>query len=218
LRALITGINGFAGSHLADFLLTQPGIQVFGECTADCDNIVHLDGRAIFIEGDLRNPDTARALLQETQPDRIYHLADKLFPGSWQDPWTTLEVNLRSEVNLLRSVVELKLATRILVIGSLEEIRTGRPRGDADHGRDALSSGQSLWREQGRPGSARLQYFLSHHLPIVRVRPSNHIGPRQGTSSSRRFRQADRRNRARPAGARDAGWQSDRPTRLYRRA
>jgi GDP-4-dehydro-6-deoxy-D-mannose reductase len=87
LRALITGINGFAGSHLADFLLSQPNCQVFGGVYGYCDNIVHLDGRATFIEGDLRDLSVAESLLKETQPDRIYHLAGQAFPPtSWQDP------------------------------------------------------------------------------------------------------------------------------------
>ncbi len=180
MRALITGINGFAGSHLADFLLTQPEVQVFGGVYGYCENIVHLDGRATFIEGDLRNPDAARALLQETQPDRIYHLAGQAFPpASWQDPWTTLEINLRSEVNLFRGVAELKIPARILVIGSLEEY------GRTDPAAMPITE-ETPFRPDSPYGVSKvaqdllgLQYFLSHQLQIVRVRPSNHIGPRQ---------------------------------------
>lgn len=180
LRALITGINGFAGSHLADFLLTLHDVQVWGGVYGFCDNIVHLDGRATFIDGDLREPQFAEALLKETQPDRIYHLAGQAFPPvSWQDPWTTLEVNLRSQVNLLDCAARLQLPARILVIGSLEEYGRVSP--------DALPVTEDTPFSPDSPyGVSKiaqdllgLQYYQSHHLHIVRVRPSNHIGPRQ---------------------------------------
>jgi GDP-4-dehydro-6-deoxy-D-mannose reductase len=181
LRALITGINGFAGSHLADVLLARRDVQVFGGVYGDCDNIVHLAGRVTFVEGDLRDVHFAEELLKETQPDRIYHLAGQAFPpASWQDPWTTLEINLRSEVNLLHSVARLKLDTRFLVIGSLEEYGRADP--------EAMPvTEETPFRPDSPYGVSKvaqdllgLQYFQSHHLHVVRVRPCNHIGPRQG--------------------------------------
>ncbi len=180
MRALITGINGFAGSHLADLLLTQPGLQVFGGVYGNCDNIVHLDGHATFIEGDLRELSFAESLLKETQPDRIYHLAGQAFPpASWQDPWTTLEVNLRSEVNLLDSVARLGLSTRILVIGSLDEYGRVSPQSLPVTEEAPFHPDSPYGVSKVAQDLLGLQYFLSHHLHIVRVRPSNHIGPRQ---------------------------------------
>lgn len=180
MRALITGINGFAGSHLADYLLTQPDLQVFGGVYGNCENIAHLDGHATFIEGDLRELSFAEALLNETQPDRVYHLAGQAFPpASWQDPWTTLEVNLRSQVNLLNSIAQLKLSPRILIIGSLDEYGRVDPQAlpvteDAPFQPDSPYGVSKVAQDL-----LGLQYFQSHHLHIVRVRPSNHIGPRQ---------------------------------------
>ncbi|MBI4789348.1 MAG: GDP-mannose 4,6-dehydratase [Chloroflexi bacterium] len=180
MRALITGINGFAGSHLADFLLTQPGTQVFGGVYGLCDNIVHLDGRATFIEGDLRELDFAEELVKETQPDYIYHLAGQAFPpASWQDPWTTLEINLRSEVNLLHSVAKIKLKPRILVVGSLEEYGHVDARAMPVVEETPFQPDSPYGVSKVAQDLLGLQYFQSHHLPIVRVRPANHIGPRQ---------------------------------------
>lgn len=180
LRALITGINGFAGSHLADFLLAHSDEELYGGVFGDCENIAHLEGRATFIAGDLRDPRFAEHLLEQAQPERIYHLAGQAFPPiSWQDPWATLEVNLRAEVNLLDALVKHKSKARVLVIGSLEE-----------HGRvdpQALPITEETPFQPDSPyGVSKiaqdllgLQYYLSHQLPIIRVRPSNHIGPRQ---------------------------------------
>ena len=180
MRALITGLNGFAGSHLADFLLTQEDVQIFGGVFGDCENLVHLEGRITSIAGDLRDLAFAQALLADVKPDRIYHLAGQAFPPlSWQDPWGTIEVNLRAEVNLLNAAAQAKSDARILVIGSIEEygrvdpqalpvsenaeLRPDSPYGVSKIGQDFLG----------------LQYFLSYSLHVVRVRPSNHIGPRQ---------------------------------------
>jgi GDP-4-dehydro-6-deoxy-D-mannose reductase len=180
LRALVTGLNGFAGSHLADFLLAQGNIQIFGGVFGNCDNIVHLDKRVTFIEGDLREPQFAQALLAQAQPDRVYHLAGQAFPPvSWQDPWGTIEVNLRAEVNVLHAAAQTKSPARILVIGSFDE-----------YGRVDASYLPVTEEAPLRPDSPYavskiaqdflgLQYFQSHHLHVVRVRPSNHIGPRQ---------------------------------------
>jgi GDP-4-dehydro-6-deoxy-D-mannose reductase len=180
LRALITGLNGFAGSHLADFLLAQGNIEIFGGVFGNCENLAHLEGRATYVEGDLRDLRFAETLLAQAEPDRIYHLAGQAFPPiSWQDPWGTMEINLRSEVNVLHAAAQAKSAARILVIGSFEEY------GRVDVGDLPVTEGAPL-RPDSPYGVSKiaqdylgLQYYLSHHLQVVRVRPSNHIGPRQ---------------------------------------
>lgn len=180
MRALITGMNGFAGSHLADFLLTQPDVEIFGGVYGRRDNIAHLAGRAAFVEGDLNRLDFVEALLEQSRPDRIYHLAAQAFvPISWQDPWATIANNVRAQVNLLDAAARSKLQARILIIGSNEEYG----RVDA---RDLPITEETPLRPDSPYGVSKiaqdflgLQYFLSHQLQVVRVRPFNHIGPRQ---------------------------------------
>ena len=108
MRVLITGMNGFAGSHLADFLLTLPDTEIFGAGVGGQENLAHLAGRATFNEVDLTKPDAAESLLAQTQPDRIYHLAGQAFaPISWQDPWGTIEINLRAQANVLSTMARM---------------------------------------------------------------------------------------------------------------
>ncbi|MBI5033089.1 MAG: GDP-mannose 4,6-dehydratase [Chloroflexi bacterium] len=180
MRVLITGLNGFAGSHLADFLLTQPDIKVFGAGVGPTDNIAHLNGRATFVQADLTKLDVTAALLEESQPERVYHLAGQAFaPISWQDPWGTIEINLRAQVNVLNTLARMKSRARVLVIGSIDQYG----RVDAQNlpvKETALFNPDSPYAvSKIAQDFLGLQYFLSDQLHVVRVRPSNHIGPRQ---------------------------------------
>ena len=181
MRSLITGVGGFAGSHLADLLLAQPtnAGAVWGCDLTDTRRPFH-PAELHLLAADLRDAAAVRDVIERTRPEQIFHLAGQAFVGdSWAQPWETLETNLRAEVNLLEAVVAAGIAPRILVVGSADEYGQ---RSRLDH---PLDEDQPL-----RPDSPYavskvgqdmlgLQYFLSYQLPVVRVRPFNHIGPRQ---------------------------------------
>ena len=180
MRSLITGVGGFAGSHLADHLVAQVGSsgEVWGCDLSGAPRPYH-SPLLNLLGADLRDPAAARDVVEQCQPGFIYHLAGQAFVGdSWSHPWETLENNLRAQVNLLEAVVASGLTPRILVVGSADEY--GRTPGDRlidesfplrpDSPYSVSKVGQDL---------LGLQYFLSYQLPIIRVRPFNHIGPRQ---------------------------------------
>jgi GDP-4-dehydro-6-deoxy-D-mannose reductase len=183
LRAFITGLAGFAGSHLADYLLAHTSDQVYGVSlpTDSTRNLTHILDRVTLSLADLADYDTVRALLSELRPDIIFHLAAQASVGrSWADPATTLVNNITAQVNMLRAVTELGLAPRILIIGSADEYGLVRPDEvpvDEDTPLRPLNPYAVSKLTQDYLG---LQYYLSHKLPIMRVRPFNHIGPRQG--------------------------------------
>ena len=180
MRVFITGLNGFAGSHLADFLLTQPDSEIYGAGIGPVDNIAHLNGRVNFAQVDLTQPDATAAVLEKTKPDRVYHLAGQAFaPISWADPWGTIEINLRAQVNVLNTLARMKSDARVLVIGSIDEY--GRVdsqnlpvKETAPFNPDSPYAVSKIAQD-----FLGLQYFLSDELHVVRARPSNHIGPRQ---------------------------------------
>ena len=75
MRALITGITGFAGSHLAEYILAeQPGVEVFGtfRWRSRMDNVEHLDRKVHLVEADLRDYTSMHRALEITRPDRFY--------------------------------------------------------------------------------------------------------------------------------------------------
>ncbi len=160
-----------------------PGADVWG-CDLRAERRPYHPPALKLVAANLSDPAEVQALVAACWPDRIYHLAGLAFVGdSWNSPWQTLEANLRPQVNLFQAVLALRLETRCLVVGSSEAygrvppaalpvdetcpFRPDNPYGVSKAAQDLLA----------------LQYFQSHGLPVVRVRPFNHIGPRQ----NRRF-------------------------------
>ncbi len=122
MRALITGISGFAGSFLAEYLLTHTSVEVWGIALGSTENIDAFGNRLVYLSEDLSNPEVAARVMKQAAPDLLFHLAAQAFvPVSWQDPWSTLENNIRAQVNLLHAAVQQNCHARILVIGSNEE-------------------------------------------------------------------------------------------------
>ncbi len=122
MRALITGISGFVGSHLAEYLLAQGDWEVAGTVYGKPDNIVHLGDRLQLFPAELSRLEVVRYIVEQSRPDYIFHLAAQPIPSlSRQDPWFTLENNIRSQLNVLEVVAQLGAKCRVLVVGSSEE-------------------------------------------------------------------------------------------------
>jgi GDP-4-dehydro-6-deoxy-D-mannose reductase len=180
VRALITGVSGFAGSHLADFLFEQGVEEIWGVANSGLGAAAHLKGKITYRSLDLTNPDAVYALLEACRPTRIYHLAAQAFvPASWEDPWPTLETNIRSQLNLLQALVDLKQDARILCVSSNEIYGKARPEElPIDEGTPLCPDspyGVSKVAQDMLGG----QYHLSYDVYAIRARPFNHIGPRQ---------------------------------------
>lgn len=179
MRALITGVGGFAGSHLAEYLLKQADWQVVG-CVLPRWDCSHLDRRISCTELDLRDRMAVRAMLEQMSPDVIFHLAAQAFvPISWQDPWDTLENNIRAETNILDGLVKLGARPRVMIVGSNEEYGLVRPQDLPLREDSPLRPNSPYAVSKVAQDFLGLSYFLSYSLPVVRVRPFNHIGPRQ---------------------------------------
>jgi GDP-4-dehydro-6-deoxy-D-mannose reductase len=182
MRVLITGITGFVGSHMAEYALFK-GAQVFGSnrWRSKTENIEHLRSKVTFIESDLRDVSSVRALLEISVPDYVVHLAAQSFVGvSWHAPAETLTTNNISQVNLLEALRGLKMSPRFLAAGSSEEyglvlddelpIRETNPlRPLSPYAVSKVTQDMMAY-----------QYFKSYGLPIIRTRAFNHEGPRRG--------------------------------------
>tara|TARA_B100000683_G_scaffold277449_1_gene336083 strand:- start:1030 stop:1998 length:969 start_codon:yes stop_codon:yes gene_type:complete len=110
--ALITGVNGMDGSHLADFLLGK-GYKVWGlerrTSHRNRINTAHLENhdRFQFIDGDLTDQNSLYRALQKSDPDEVYNLAAQSFVGvSWDIPESTGDVNALGTLRMLEAIRE----------------------------------------------------------------------------------------------------------------
>jgi len=182
VRVLITGAEGFAGSTLIRHLLgVDAGLELHGTVRFSPADYPHLGQTlASATQIDLRVPAAVLALMDRLKPDMIYHLAAQAFvPRSFEDPWETLENNIRSQLNLFLAAIKLNIAPRCLIVGSAEVYGIVPPQ-DLPITEDfPLQPTNPYSVSKVGQDMLALQYHLSHGLPIVRVRPFNHIGPGQ---------------------------------------
>src|SRR5688572_5848238 len=182
MRVLITGITGFVGSYMAEHALSQ-GAEVFGASRGQsaAENIAHLRGRITLIESDLRDDASVRALVAQSNPDYIVHLAaQSVVRASWHAPAETLANNILSQVNLLEAIRPLGVPPRFLCVGSSEEYGMVYDEELPIRETNPLRPLSPYAVSKVTQDVMGYQYFMSYGLPIVRTRAFSHEGPRRG--------------------------------------
>ena len=178
MQVLITGAGGFVGRHLAEHLGESPSITVHGTTMLSSERVS--PAVAVRHQVDLKHAGRVEQLLSDVAPDVIYHLAAQAFvPRSFEDPWETLENNIRAQLNIITGCLRLRQRPRILAVSSAEIY------GAVDASQLPLTEDAAI--RPTNPYSVSkvaqdmlgLQYYLSHDLPIMRARTFNHIGPGQ---------------------------------------
>jgi GDP-mannose 4,6-dehydratase len=185
MKVLITGITGFVGSHMADYILaSKPQVEVLGlaRWRAPSDNIRNILDRITMCFGDLLDLPSLKKILTEHRPERIFHLAAQSYVD--YSFLATLEANVIGTCNLLEAIKELKLTTGydplVHVCSSSEvygQVREDEiPITEGNPFRPASPYGVSKVAED----MLGYQYWVSWKIKTLRTRMFTHTGPRRG--------------------------------------
>ncbi len=183
-RVLITGITGFAGSHLADYLLADhPGVEIFGtyRWRSRRENIEHLEGRIRLLECDLTDGTSVHKALAASRPDAVFHLAAQSFvPASWAAPHQTLADNVAGQAHLFEGIRALELDPAVQIACSSEEYGLVLPDEVPIRETNPLRPLSPYAVSKVAQDYLGYQYFMSYGLRVIRTRGFNHTGPRRG--------------------------------------
>lgn len=181
-RGLITGISGFVGSYLAEYLLNK-NLEVCGTIRwrSKTENIDHIRDKLKLVQADIRDSHSLESVIKEVEPDYVFHLAAQSFvPMSWRAPIDTLETNIIGTAHLLEAIRKSECDPIIQIAGSSEEYglvsQNEIPIKEMTLLRPLSSYGVSKVAED----LLAWQYYNSYGLRIVRTRAFNHTGPRRG--------------------------------------
>lgn len=191
-RALITGMTGMVGSHMADFLLENTDWDIFGmqRWRSPLDNIMHLMPRInakdrVFVEyGDLNDTASLMTVLKKVKPDYIYHLAAQSYPlTSFTAPIDTLNTNILGTCRLLEVIHQLDLNPIIHVCASSEVFGKIPPEKKPADGIDEEChfhpASPYAISKVGTDLVGRY-YAEAYNMTIMTTRMFTHTGPRRG--------------------------------------
>src|SRR5205809_2671433 len=208
MRVLITGITGFAGSHLAEYILAEhPDVAVFGtyRWRSRMENLDTLTAKGVLdvIEGryssgagqadqahkgrvtllhcELTDAGAVEKLIAATRPDRIFHLAAQSFvQSSFDEPAATMRINIEAQLNVLEAIRRHDTKIRVHIAGSSEEYGLVYPDEVPMKETNPLRPLSPYAVSKVAQDKLAYQYFKSYGLHLVVTRGFNHTGPRRG--------------------------------------
>jgi len=182
-KVLITGITGFVGSHLADYLLTIPNVEVHGIKRwhlSRMDHVAHIEDKIIWHDCNILDSTAVRRVVKDTMPDIIFHMASESFVSpSWDNPREYMDTNYLGTVNFLDAIRDIKPDIKFHIPGSGEEY------GDI-HENELPINEFTVLRPVNPYAVTKVAqdligyvYFRSYGIPVYRTRTFNHEGPRR---------------------------------------
>ena len=181
---LITGITGFVGSHLADYVLeNQPDVEIVGTKRyhlSRMDHVAHIEEKINWIDCNLTDAVAVRRLFDKICPDAIFHCAAESFVSpSWDHPVQYMRMNYDSTVNLLEGLRENNSKAPFHIPGSGEEY--------GELKLEDLPITESTILNPVNPYAVTkiaqdligYVYYKSYDLNVIRTRAFNHEGPRR---------------------------------------
>src|SRR3990167_1839127 len=179
MKAIISGVTGFAASHLAEALLATGRWEVYGtkRARSNNENIAHIEGIKDIYVCDITDPYSVKEVVKRAQPDAIFHLAAQSFvPLSWKAPLMTFDTNVGGTINILEVARELEVMPKILVTSSSQVYGNAPLPFSLDTVPDPVNPYDVSKLAQELVAKS---YFKSYGLPVVITRAFNITGPRR---------------------------------------
>ena len=187
-KVLITGISGFAGSHLAEQLLDLE-CEVYGTIRRHAvpmhENIEHLRGKIILHEADITSAERIYSLFEKIQPNAVFHLAAESFvPTSFREPVRVTHNNIIGTINLFEAARRFNTGLESVQVACsseqyglvdpnevpvIEDLKKNPFRPRSVYGITKCATEQIAWL-----------YHNSYGVPSIITRGFNHEGPRRG--------------------------------------
>ena len=184
MRALITGITGFVGSHLAEMILEEhPDWEVHGtkRWRSPRENLCNIEEKVQLHDCDLTDLTSLIRVLDEVKPDRIFHLAAQSYVMmSYRAPTATIDSNVNGTINLFEAIRTLGQDPLIHACSSSEVY--GQVRDEDIPIREDTPFRPASPYAVSKVGEDMAGYMYHHAygLKIIRTRMFTHSGPRRG--------------------------------------
>jgi len=185
MKVFVTGITGFAGSYLAENLVSSGKNEVSGTYLSEesIASLTSIKDKVTLHKVDLQNYSEVKRIIADEKPERVFHLAALPSAGdSFKNPSEFINNNITVQVNVLEAIREAKIEPRVLIVSSAEVYGAVNASDLPIDEATAIRPVNPYAVSKVAQDFMGLQYFLSYKLPTIRVRPFNHIGPRQSTS------------------------------------
>lgn len=184
MKVLITGITGFVGSHLADYIIGHhPDVRIFGlkRWRSPMDNIEHIKNNLSLYDCDLRDLSSMLYLLNEAKPEVVFHLAAQSYvPTSFIAPIDTLMTNVIGTANLLEAVRLTNMKPVVHVCSSSEVYGQVQPNEIPIKESNPFRPASPYAVSKTAEDMLGWQYYTSWKIPTLRTRMFTHTGPRRG--------------------------------------
>ncbi len=188
-RALITGITGMVGSHLAEYLIATTDWDVYGLCRwrSPLDNLetlvprINRADRCFLVYGDLRDTLSIQEAVRKSEPDYVFHLAAQSFPRtSFDAPLDTFDTNIQGTARVLDALRMWKHDAIIHVCASSEVFgRVPREKLPIDEECTFHPASPYAISKVGTDLIGRF-YAEAYDMMVMTTRMFTHTGPRRG--------------------------------------
>ncbi len=181
-KSFITGINGFVGSYLSEYLLRQNHqVAGFTRVGTSNENINEVEKNIKLYTGDLTDFQSIKQAIVDFKPDFIFHLAAQSFvPASLTGPVETYRTNIEGSMNLFEAVLAAGIDPVIQLAGSSEEYGLVYPDEVPIKETNELRPLNPYAVSKITMDYMGFLYFAKNKLKVIRTRAFNHEGPRRG--------------------------------------